>query len=154
MATICEAITPPPLPRLSTTTGCPQALEKCAAIGRATASVPPPGGYGVTRRTGFNGKTETIATTTTKTENGRTTTGTITNENGKTATLATTASHGDGQASKTTTVTGPNGKTTEREVSTTRNGDGTGTRVIEVTKPDGTKETRTETFTITPPSAP
>lgn len=100
-------------------------------------------------RTGFNGQTQTIHTTTTKTENGRTTTGTITNQNGKTATLNTTATHGDGQANKTTTVTGENGRSHEREVSTKKNADGTTTRVIEVTKPDGTTETRTETFTTT-----
>jgi len=97
-------------------------------------------------RTGFNGRTQTIDTTTIKTESGRTTIGTVTNENGTTATINTTAWHGDGRANKTTTLTGPNGKTAEREVSTTKNSDGTTTRVIEATKPDGTKETRTETF--------
>ena len=55
LATISAAITPPPPPRLSMTTGCPHALTKLAATGLATASVPPPGGYGVTRRTGLTG---------------------------------------------------------------------------------------------------
>jgi hypothetical protein len=100
--------------------------------------------------TGFNGKSATYATTTSKTETGTATTGTLTGPNGKTAMLNSSTIRADGQITKDTKITGPNGQTTERITATKLNGDGTGLRTIEVTKPDGTKETRTETFTVTP----
>ncbi len=99
--------------------------------------------------TGFNGKSANYATTTSKTETGSSTVGTFTGPNGKTSTINSSTSRADGQISKDTTVVGPNGKSTERITATKLNGDGTATRTLEVTKADGTKESRTETFTVT-----
>jgi len=65
-----------------------------------------------------------------------------------TATLNSSTVRADGQNIKDTAVTGPGGKSAERVAATNLNGDGTGTRTVEVTKPDGTKESRTETFTV------
>jgi hypothetical protein len=100
-------------------------------------------------RTGFNGQTGTYESTTAKADDGRTTTGTVTNAAVKSAAYSATATHADGTASKAQTLTTQNGQTTERVVATKKNPDGTITRTIQITAPDGTTSTRTETVTVT-----
>lgn len=99
---------------------------------------------------GARGNTSTYATTTTRSENGSTTTGTVTGPKGReTQVNRSTQKTDEGERQRTTSVTGPNGRNSERVVSTKINGDGTGTRTLEYTKADGTTGTRTETFTVT-----
>ena len=105
-------------------------------------------------RTGFNGKSETIATTTAKTATGTTTTGTITGPDGKVATISGTMTKGADTYSRDTTITGPNGKTTEHASSTVENPDGSYTRTAVTTKPDGSTSTNTENFTVTKDTPP
>lgn len=99
-------------------------------------------------RSVFNGHTSTFASTATKTEDGRTATGTITNAKGQTATTTGAVTHGAGETVKAQTATGANGKTVERVVDTRKNADGTLTRTIEVSGPDGKTATRTETISV------
>ena len=55
LATTSAAMLPLAPPRLSRTIGWPSVSVISGASGRATASAPPPGGNGITRRTGFDG---------------------------------------------------------------------------------------------------
>lgn len=98
--------------------------------------------------TGFKDKTSTYTATTSKTETGSATSGSITGPAGKTATYLSTTDRSAGEVSRTVSTTGPNGQTSEKVVATKMNGDGTGTRTVDFTKADGSKETRTETFSV------
>jgi len=84
-------------------------------------------------------------------EKKRTRTGTYRVSKGQsgTATLNSSTVRADSRKIKDTAVTGPGGKSAGRVAATKLNGDGAGTRNVEVTKPDVTKESRTETFTVT-----
>ncbi|MBK9991488.1 MAG: hypothetical protein IPP19_12320 [Verrucomicrobia bacterium] len=101
--------------------------------------------------TGPNGRTGNYDIVTTRTENGRTSSGTITGPGGKQATITKSTEHiAPGEKERTTTITGPNRKSQERVIATKVSPDGSGTRTVEITKPDGTTETRTQTFTVNP----
>ena len=95
-------------------------------------------------RTGFNGKTDSLAATTTKTDSGSTTAGTITGPNGKTASLSTVVTKEPDGIGRDTTITGANGQVLTRDEYTQKNTDGSLTRTIETIKPDGATSTRTE----------
>ncbi|HEY9248992.1 MAG TPA: hypothetical protein VIO38_07665 [Rariglobus sp.] len=85
-----------------------------------------------------NGQTGTYNATTTKTEEGRTTTGSVTGANGKTATVNSSTTKTDDGLAHTATKTGPAGASV--------------TNAVDVSHEDGTT-TVTRTHTVTPPPA-
>lgn len=85
-----------------------------------------------------NGQTGTYNASTVKTDDGRTTTGSVTGSNGKTATVNNSVARTDDGLDRTSTKTGPEGASVTKDVDVTHEGDTT---------------TVTRTRTVTPPPA-
>jgi hypothetical protein len=87
-----------------------------------------------------NGQTGTYNATTTKTEDGRTTTGSVTGANGKTATVNNSTVKTDDGLNHTSTKTGPSGTSVTKDVNVSHEGDTTTvTRTHDVTPPPATE---------------
>lgn len=103
---------------------------------------------------GFRGNSGSYAASTTRTENGRTSSAARTGANGLTATAHSTTERTENGYTRSTSATGPGGKSAATQVAVTAYDDGSQAREVTRTAADGTVTTKTHTSqtSTTPPT--